>query len=143
MNILAILSLLLIAPESAAGWALEDVRLLAVSPESARAVLYVPRCGQILIEPGDTLRGGSLEILAVLAGRIVVEETLEDKGKRRRIRAWIEPTGEPGGQVRIRRLRDRMPPEAVSRPPMPRMISFDPSSVGTPGATSPQAVDRE
>ena len=145
MNTLAILNFLLLILGSGAEWVLEDLRVLAVSPEHARAVVDIPHRGRVLIEPGDRIAGGTVRVVAVLADRIVVEELIEEEGGLSRKRAWIEPTSEGWDEVRVRRLLDRLPPEEVLMLPTPQVFTFDTSSKAhlRDGSAKQNATSRE
>ena len=105
MNLLALAGLLIALSTPQQEWVLDDLRLLAISPESSRAVVWIPGQGDALVEVGEMLPGSKVTLAAVLAEKLVVEQVVEEDGRRILMRAWVERSGGKRGEVRVRWLR--------------------------------------
>ncbi len=116
--LLAVLWILGSAGTAAFGGELGQVVLLATDPAERKAVMRVGDGELQVLEPGDAIEGTGAVLDRVLAGRVVVRETLDEEMRRLR-RAWIYPRDRAAGVAHIRYLEPSIRAPAAARPPPP------------------------
>ena len=94
---------------------LDGVSVLALAPQSARAVIALPSGRFLRVKPGDILPGLGATVIAVQNDKLVLE-TAAQQGQTAKQRVWVYPVIGSGRQSRIHYL-NKVPP---SHPPLRR-----------------------
>lgn len=107
----------LLPTASTAETPLEQLRVVALAPLEARAVVQSPDGALHVIGRGDALPGTSATVLQVLPDKLVVEEQTGGIPERGKQLAWLHKRPQAGGSSWVQRLQRQSPAAALPMTP--------------------------